>query len=165
MRVEPLRRLLARPEEPAGGIVTLHISPRAPVERHAEDQLARRHACGQELADGTVRRGLIRIGRVGVEVRVVTGQGIAVGLPEVVRHEVHEVDRGLHLLHLGVGQELGRGARGEGQQVMAVPCRALLVERGAQLGHERGEILLVLGTMGVSVAGQRRVLPVHVEAV
>ena len=42
---------------------------------------------------------------------------------------------------------------------------ALAVEGRPQLGHERGEVLLVLRPVRVAVAGQARVLPVHVEAV
>ena len=99
------------------------------------------------------------------EVGVVPGHRFDRGDPEVVGHEVDEVDRRLDLGHLGVLEERRRGAGGEGEQQAPVPRRAVGVEGGAQLRHQRGEGPLVLGPMDVAVAAQPRVFPVDVEAV
>ncbi len=84
---------------------------------------------------------------------------------EVVGHQVDEVHRRLDLGHLGMLEERRRRAGGEGEQQAPVARRAVGVEGGAQLRHQRGEVPLVLGPMDVAVAAQPRILPVDVKAV
>ena len=84
---------------------------------------------------------------------------------EVVRHQVHVIHDSRDLRHLGVREEVVEGAGGQRQEQTRAAGRRRAVERAPELGHERGEVLLVLRPMHVAVAGQTRVLPVHVEAV
>jgi hypothetical protein len=93
------------------------------------------------------------------------GERIGPGLAEVVGHEVDEVDRDLHLAHLGLGQEVREGPGGEREQVAPAARGSLRVEPGPQVGHERGVARPVLRSMRVPVAGKARVLPVDVEPV
>ncbi len=139
--------------------------PRPAVERHAEDELRGGYARGEEVRDRAVGGVLPRVRGRRVEVRVVAGRLPRVRDAEVVGHEVDEVDGGLDLRHLRVLDEVAGGAGGEGQEEVPPGPGALAVEGRAQAGHEGGEVLLVLRPVRVVVAGQARVLPVHVEAV
>jgi hypothetical protein len=96
---------------------------------------------------------------------VVPGGAIGRLHAEVVRHQVHEVDRALYRVHVGVRQERREGAGGHREQQLPGGRDALGVETRAQRRHQLGEVRRVFGSMGIRVTGQGRVLPVDIDPV
>ena len=84
---------------------------------------------------------------------------------KIVGHQVDEIDDRLDLVHFGPGDEVGERSRRKSQEVAAVAAAAFGIERLPQVGHHRGEILVVLRTVHVVVAAQTGILPVDVDAV
>jgi hypothetical protein len=69
----------------------------------------------------------------------------------VVRHDVYEIEQRLDKRDLDVGDLLQPRGGGDGELVMPLIGRALLIELAAQLAEEKSEILLVSGPFDVSL--------------
>ena len=146
-------------------VVGGNLAPHMAVKGHAQHDLRGRNAGPLKLAHRLVGRGLLRVGGIGEQGRVMSGGRVRRALVVVVGHQVHRVEISLRLLHLGMIEKLG-GRSGRNGEI-EIPAELLFqrIEALPQFLEQQRVSPLVLGTIVVCGSGQARILPVDVQPV
>ena len=108
---------------------------------------------------------LLRVGRIEIQIRVMARHAIDFLHPEVVRHQIHVVERSPGTIEAALRERIRKCARRARQQQGASSRSSFSVERLAECLRQFDEVFSVLWTMGVVVALEPRILPVDVETV